>query len=99
MVEQILEAACNTSTVGAAQTNNFFVGMTAPTYTGVGDFTFTLDRALDATESVILVTPLTADVIPQVVHTSDTAKQIVMINGAGAAIEANVAIGVWRVAY
>lgn len=99
MVSQIMEGACNTSTVGAAITNNFFVGMSAPIRTGVGVLTFILDKALDTTESIIIVTPLTADVIPQVTHTSDVLKTITMIDGLGAAIEANVSIGVWRVAY
>ena len=57
---------------------------------GVGDFTVTLgDGGADAAECLVFITPRTtaATAIPRVVHTSDTAKQILFLSDAGAAVD------------
>ena len=55
--------------------------------TGAGDYNLTLDHGADATQCAILITPRTATVaFAQVVHTSDTVKQILLVDAAGAPV-------------
>jgi hypothetical protein len=66
---------------------------------GVGDYTATLDEAVDATECVIFVQVGTSLLIARVVHTSDTAKQVLVVTAAaGAATDSIVDFMVIRTA-
>ena len=67
---------------------------------GAGVYGLTLDRAIDALECVIVVTPRThADVAASVVHTSDTVKTVNIrtIAAAPAAHEAPFDVKVYRI--
>lgn len=63
----------------------------AMTRTGVGDYNITLDRGLDTTECVVLVTSLTTgERSVRIVHTSDTVKQVLLQTNLGAAVDSDV---------
>lgn len=72
-------ATGNVSSVGVAGSCR---GAT-PAKTGTGVYTLTLDQALDATEGLLVVTPVgLADVRIAIAHTSDTVKTISTFSGA-----------------
>ena len=49
--------------------------------TGTGVYTLTLDRAADATETLIKIDPQSNGVTSEIVHTSDTVKTITFRKG------------------
>lgn len=62
-------------------------GVTSVTRTGAGDYQIVLDVALDANESTIVPLAEAVAVEWAYVHTSDTSKQILALNNAGAATD------------
>lgn len=73
-----------TGATGAILTNR---GVTSVTRTGAGDFQIVIDVALDAAESSIRVDSQGVALETGYVHTSDTSKQILYLNNAGAATD------------
>jgi hypothetical protein len=66
---------------------------------GAGDFQVVLDRALDATEIMPVIVPGTVGVIPRIVNTSDTSKQLLFLSNAGVATDSTFYAAFWRVAW
>lgn len=62
-------------------------GVVSVTRTGAGDFQIVIDVALDATESCVEVHSQGVTLETGYVHTSDTSKQILYTNNAGAATD------------
>lgn len=63
-------------------------GVTSVVRTGAGDYQVVIDVALDATESMIVVVAEGAVQVEWAyVHTSDTSKQLLALNNAGAAAD------------
>ena len=62
-------------------------GSVSLTRTGAGDYQWVIDRALDATESNIMLMAEAVAVEWAVVHTTDTSKQLLALNNAGAATD------------
>lgn len=70
--------------------------------TGAGVYTLTLSDQLqlDADEGQILITPETANIIAQVVHTSDTVKTVnTFLGSTGAATDAACQFSIWKFAH
>jgi hypothetical protein len=67
------------------------------TVNGVGDYTLNLNQAADSLETAITVTPETAGRMVAIVHTSDTAKQILTYDDAGVAADADFTALVERI--
>lgn len=60
----------------------------ASSRTGAGDYNLTLDQGCDASECTIQITPRGAGtpVVAEVVHTSDTVKQVLLWDSATGAV-------------
>lgn len=85
-LENYLVAAL--TVVGGAISVNWQSGkITSVAYNGVGDYTLNLlDGGIDAADCAVVVNTRTAvlGAVATVVHTSDTAKQILLVTDAGA---------------
>jgi hypothetical protein len=73
--------------------------ITSVTRAGAGDFTVNLDRAIDATELMPIIVPGSVGIIPRIVNTNDTAKQLLFINNAAAATDSTFYAAFWQVAW
>lgn len=62
-------------------------GVTSVTRNGAGDFQIVIDVALDVTESRVHMESQGLALEFGVVHTSDTSKQVLSLNNAGAATD------------
>lgn len=82
---------------GAAAGNVASKGVTSITDNGVGDHTITLDEALNANECIVLYEGRGAGLIPQIVHTSNTAKQLLTLDNAGAPADGAYALAFTRI--
>lgn len=61
-----------------------------PSKTGAGDFNLTLDQGCDSTQCSVHATARSATfAVATVVHTSDTVKQVLIWDAAGAALDAD----------
>jgi hypothetical protein len=97
-----LVAAARFATDGTTNGAGFFARGCSVVRNGAGDYTVTIDNGplvgeVDSGEASIHVTPGTAGITPRVVHTSDSAKQILTINAAAAATDSICEVSIWRV--
>lgn len=74
-------------------------GITSVARNGAGDFQVVMTRGINANEIMPVILPGTVGIIPRIVHTSDTSKQLLFISHAGAATDSTFYFAAWRVAF
>lgn len=90
------QASAFATVTGATGAMTSGYGFSASARNGAGDYTLTLTQEADATECQIVVSPRTAVSQWRVVHTSDSAKQVLLFNAAGAATDGDFTVSLTR---
>lgn len=96
--QQILHA-CGLVTGATPPVITFSRGLTSAARNGAGDVQLTLDRAIDGNELVPVLTAQSVGSIGRLVNTSDTSKQILWLNDAGAATDTTFYFAFYQVAW
>ena len=91
--------ACGLVTGATPPVVTYGRGLTSAARNGAGDVQLVIDRALDANELIPILTPASVGTIGRLVNTSDTSKQILWINDAGAATDTTFYFAFYQVAW
>jgi hypothetical protein len=74
-------------------------GCTSVARNGAGDFQLVLDRGIATSELMPVLLPGTVGVIPRLVNTSATSKQLLFLSNAGVATDSTFYFAAFRVAF